>query len=92
MASIKKGRWSSQSIVNHSPESIHNRTLLLSDIVIVPMPRFGVDGFADTSENADGGEVVVLDVVSTETTEETDGGGSGVEVSEFVFLDGLPVT
>jgi hypothetical protein len=33
-----------------------------------------------------------LGVVFTETTEETDGGGSGVEVGNLVLLDGLPVT
>jgi hypothetical protein len=79
-------------IVNHSPEGIDNRTLLPSDVVIVPVPGFWVDGFSDTSENTEGTEVVILDVMSTKATEETDGGGSRVEMSEFVFLDSLPVT
>ncbi len=35
---------------------------------------------------------MVLDVVFTKTTEETDGGRSRVELGEFVLVDGFPVT
>lgn len=55
------------------------------------MPRLGVDWLADAAEDAERREVVVLDVVGAEAAEETDGGGGGVELGEFVFLDGLPV-
>ena len=34
---------------------------------------------------------MVLDVVFTETAEEADSGGGGVELGNLVFLNGLPV-
>ena len=72
-------------------ESINDCDLLASNVVVQPVPGFGVDGLADGAEDAEGAEVVVLDVVLAETAEETDGGGCGVELGELVLLDGLPV-
>lgn len=60
-------------------------------MVVVPMPCLRVDRLADAAEDTKSREVVVLDVVGAEAAEETDGGGCGVELGEFVLLDGLPV-
>ena len=73
------------------PEGIDDGAFALADMVVVPVPCLGVDRLTDGTEDAERGEVVALDVVVAETTEETDGGGSGVELGEFVLLDGLPV-
>ena len=62
------------------PVGIHNGALLLADVLVVPLPGLGVDGLSDGSDGTEGGEVVALDVLGTETTEETDGGRGGVEL------------
>lgn len=56
------------------------------------MPSLGIDGFTDTAQHSERAEVVGVDVVLTETTEEPDGGGSRVELGDLVLLDRLPVT
>ena len=61
-------------------------------MVVVPVPSFGVDRLTNSTQHPESAEVVGLGVVFTETTEETDGGWSGVEMGELVLLDGLPVT
>jgi hypothetical protein len=61
-------------------------------VLIVPVPSFGVDRFTDATQHSNRAEVVGLGVVFAETTEETDGGGSGVEMGDLVFLDDLPIT
>ena len=61
-------------------------------MAIIPIPRLGVDGFADTTQNTERAEVVVFDVVFAGSAEETDGGGSGVVLGEFVLFDDLPVS
>ena len=73
------------------PESVNDGALLLSNVVVIPVPSFGVDGFTDTTQHSEGAEIVAGDVVFTKTTEETDGGGGGVELGDLVLLDGLPV-
>jgi hypothetical protein len=73
------------------PPGVNDGTLLLPDVFVVPVPSLGVDGFTNTTQHSDGTEIVGLDVVFTETTKETDGGGSSVEVGNLVFLNGLPV-
>jgi len=74
------------------PESIDDGTLLLADVIVVPVPSLGVDRLANGTQYSDGAEIVGLDVVFSETAEETDGGWSRVEVGKLVFLSGLPVT
>ena len=73
------------------PESINDSTLPLSDVVVVPVPSLGVDRLADTTQYPEGAEVVGVDVVFTETTEETNCGGSGIKLGNLVLLNGLPV-
>ena len=54
------------------------------------MPGFGVDGLANGTDHAEAAEVGVLDVLLAHTTEETNGGGGCVEVSDLMPVDGLP--
>lgn len=74
------------------PESVNDGTLPLADVVVVPVPSFGVDRLANSTQHSESAEVVGLGMVLAETTEETDSGGSGVEMGNTVLLDGLPVT
>lgn len=55
------------------------------------MPCLRVDRLTDRAEYTERAEVVALDVVVAETAKQTDGGGCGVELGDFVLLDGLPV-
>ena len=73
------------------PESVNDGALLLSDMIVLPVPSLGVDRLADSTQHSEGAEIVVLDVVFTETAEEADSGGGGVELGNLMFLNGLPV-
>lgn len=61
-------------------------------MIIVPVPGLWVDGFTDGTQDTNGRQVVVVDMVSAKTTEETDGSRSRIKVSDFVFFNSLPVT
>jgi hypothetical protein len=74
------------------PESIDNCALLLSDVLVIPVPRFRVDRLADTSQDTQGAEIMALNVVRPKTTKESDSGGGRVKLGELVFRNGLPVT
>jgi hypothetical protein len=56
------------------------------------MPSLGIDRLANTTQHPDRAEIVAADVLFTETTEETDGGGRSVELGDLVLLNSLPVT
>ena len=73
------------------PEGIHNRALLLTDVFVVPIPRFWVDGLAHAAKDAQAAEVVVLNMVSAKASQKTNGGGRRVELSEFVLFNCLPI-
>ena len=57
------------------PECVYDSTLGLSDVLVVPVPRLGVNGLANGPEDPQRGEVVVLDMLGAQTTEQADGGG-----------------
>lgn len=54
---------------------MHDCTLHLPYMLIVPVPRLGVDRLAHTAKHPQAAEVVVLDMVRTQPAEEADGGG-----------------
>ena len=60
-------------------------------MVVVPVPSLGVDRLTDGAQYPDRAKVVGFNVVLAQTTKETDGSWSGVEVGQFVLLDGFPV-
>jgi hypothetical protein len=63
---------------------------LLSDLLVVPLPDIGSDGLSDGSENTEGLHLLV-DVVVTGTLQQTESGGSNVELSDLVLVDDVPV-
>jgi hypothetical protein len=73
------------------PVRIDDRTLILADMLTVPLPGFWVDRFADRAEDAERGEVVPFDVLWAETTEQANRSRCAVEVGELVLGDSLPV-
>lgn len=75
----------------NSPESIDDGALLLSDVLVVPVPSFGVDRLTDGTQDSQRAEVVTLDVALTEPSEQANGGRSRVELRELVLLDDIPV-
>ena len=60
-------------------------------MLVVPVPCLGVDRLSDTAQDAKAAEVVVLDVVESETTEQTNSRRRGVELRKLMLLDGFPV-
>ena len=74
------------------PVSVDNRALVLSRQVVVPMPSLGVDGLTDGSEDSKGGEVMVLDVLVTHSSEKSNGGGGSVELGGLPLVDKVPVS
>jgi hypothetical protein len=54
------------------PVSINDGTLAPSDIVVVPVPSLGVDRFADTSNHSQAGEVVLLNIGFSKTSQKSD--------------------
>lgn len=73
------------------PVGVDDCAAALSDLVVVPVPGFGVDGFSDGTQDAEGREVVAFDPLVAETTESADGGWGGIELGDLVFCDELPV-
>ncbi len=55
------------------------------------MPSLRVDRLADGTENSQARKIVVLDVVLTHASEETDSGRCGVEVSHLPLVDKVPI-
>lgn len=74
------------------PVRIDDGGLTFSSVVVVPVPCFGVDGLADTTEYSQRGQVVVLDVLFTHSAQKSDGGRSSVELGGLPLVDKVPVT
>lgn len=64
------------------PVGVDDGALLVADVLPVPLPGLGVDGLSDGSDGAEGREIVSLDVLLSETAEETNGGRGGVELRD----------
>ena len=73
------------------PVRIDDRALILADMLTVPLPGFWVDRFANRAEDAERGEIMPLDVLWAETTEQANRGRRAVELGELVLGDSLPV-
>jgi len=73
------------------PEGIDNRTLLLPGIFVVPVPRLGVDGLTNTTQDAQAAKVIAINVVRSKAAKESNSSGCGVELGKFVLLDSLPI-
>jgi hypothetical protein len=66
--------------------------LATADDVIVLLPSLRVDGLANGAKDSDRAEVVAIDVVSAETAEESNNGGSRIELAETVCFWRVAVT
>lgn len=64
--------------------------MLSAHILVIPEPRFGVDGLAYGAEHLERGEVVLLSKVLAKLHERPDGRGRSVELGHRVLLDDLP--
>ena len=73
------------------PERVDDGALPPADVLVVPVPRLGVDRLAYAPEDAEGRQVVALDVVFAQPAEEPYRGGGRVELRQAVLLDGFPV-
>ncbi|SRR5258706_8094593 len=73
------------------PVRIDNRALILADMLTVPLPGFWVDRFANRAEDTERGEIVPLNVLRAETTEQANRGRRAIEVGELVLGDSLPI-
>jgi hypothetical protein len=61
-------------------------------VLIVPVPGFGVNRFADGAKDTQTAEIMVLHVLSTESTKKANGSRSRIELGKLVLLDSLPIT
>jgi hypothetical protein len=73
------------------PVRIDNRALILAYMLTVPQPGFWVDRLADRAEDPERGEIVPLDVLWAETTEQANRGRRAVKVGELVLSHSFPV-
>ena len=72
------------------PPGVDDGAAVVADLLAVPHPGLGVDGFADGAEQAERVELVVFDVPVAPLDEGADGGGRGVEDGDAVVVDDLP--
>ena len=74
------------------PERIDYRALLPTYMLIVPVPRLGIDRLADTAEHPQTTQIMSFDMLRPKTAQKTDSSRRRVELSKLIFVDGLPVT
>jgi len=72
------------------PVGVTNVSLLLANLLEVPLPDFRSNGLTDRAKDT---QVLhlVLDVLVTSTLEQAQSGGSNVELSNLVLLDNIPI-
>jgi hypothetical protein len=59
---------------------------------VVPVPGFRVDRFSDRSKDTERAEIMTLNVLGTQTTQEANSSRGRVELSEFMLGYSLPIT
>ncbi len=72
------------------PPGIDDRTALAADHFVVPDPGFGIDRFADRSEQSQAREVVLLDPRLAPLDKSADRGRRGIEDIDAVLFDYRP--
>ena len=75
----------------NSPKGIYNSTLLLTNVFIVPIPCFRVDRLSNSTKNAQAAQIMTLNMMCTLSTQQPDGSGSGIELSQFVLCNRFPI-
>jgi hypothetical protein len=65
--------------------------LLLTNVFIVPIPRFRVDGLSNSTKNTQTAQIMTLNMMFSKSTQQPDGSGSGIELSQFVLCNRFPI-
>src|SRR5215213_10802171 len=73
------------------PPRVDHRATALADVLVVPLPRPGVDGLADGGEQPQAGEVVLVDGLRALLNERPNDRGSRIVDRHPVALDQIPV-
>src|SRR5262249_23728280 len=72
------------------PPCVDDRAAIVADFLAIPHPGFGVDGLADSTEQAKGVELVFVDVLIAPLNECANGCRRSVEEGELAIVDDLP--
>mmetsp|Transcript_6057 Transcript_6057/g.13031 ORF Transcript_6057/g.13031 Transcript_6057/m.13031 type:complete len:387 (+) Transcript_6057:799-1959(+) len=74
------------------PVGVSDWTPAVADHLVVPLPRRRVDGFAHSAEQLQGLAASALHRGVASAHQGTDGGGSGVELGDLVFVNHFPAS
>src|SRR6202044_1148236 len=72
------------------PPGVHDGAAVFADGFEIPFPRSGIDGLADSAQDAKAGQVVWLDPVYAPGHESADGSGGAVKNGHFVTVNNFP--
>ena len=73
------------------PPGVHDGQLAAADVLVVPVPGLGVDGFAHGAQDAQGAQVIALGPGFAQAHEGTDDRGGRVEDVDAEFFHDAPV-
>lgn len=65
--------------------------MLPTNVFIVPIPRFRVDWLSNTTENTQTAQIMTLNMLFSKSTQQPDGSGSRIELSQFVLFNRFPI-
>mmetsp|Transcript_420 Transcript_420/g.910 ORF Transcript_420/g.910 Transcript_420/m.910 type:complete len:275 (+) Transcript_420:399-1223(+) len=74
------------------PVRVDDGALLSTDIIEIPTPGFGVDGFSHRAQNLETAQIVFLRNIIVVTHQQTDGCGRRVELRNLVALNHIPIS
>ena len=73
------------------PPGVHDGQLAAADVLVVPLPGFGIDGFAHRAQHAQGAQVITFRPGLAHAHERTDDRGRGIEDVDPEFFHDAPV-
>src|SRR5690606_7901020 len=74
------------------PPRIYDRCLPFADFLVIPIPRFFIDGLTHATQLMDAAQVFAVDVLVTGSHQRADGGRGGIEDIYLVLLHDIPKT
>ena len=74
------------------PPRVNDRAFSLADDLVIPHPRFGIDRFADGSEQTQRRQVMPQRILFAPFDKSTDRGRGGVQDVDLVAVDHIPKT
>ena len=63
-----------------------------TDVFIAPIPRFRVDWLPNRTKNTQAAQIVTLNMLFSKSTQQSDGSGTGIELSQFVLINRFPIS